>query len=75
MSSFIWSLKTKQTEATSRANRPNADLGRDGNCSHTYRETWGPSIKYVVLEGEGSKKVTVCDSGRGNDQRDITLSV
>jgi len=29
-------------------------------------DAWGPSIKYVTLEGEGVREsVTVCDRGRG----------
>jgi len=38
-----------------------------------YAMGWGPSIKYVTLEGEGVREgVTFCDSGRGGVQEHVT---
>jgi len=35
---------------------------------------WGPSIKYVTLEGEGVREsLAVCDRGRGSRACDVTL--
>src|SRR6218665_3277316 len=61
-------------ESLSTTQRLSLNGGSQGSFLVCGNICWGPSIKYVTLEGGGVREgVTVCDRGRGSRAFDVTL--